>query len=309
MKCVDSLRARAGLTDPQAALLDDIETGRLFSLHREIKALFYLGATFIVFGVGATLKDRLMELGPLTILSVLALAVAACYGYCFKKAGPYSEGKTGSPTAGFDYVLYLGCAFLGLAFGYAEAKFQLLDRYWDFYLLGSGCLFFALAYRFDNRFVLSMAILNLAGWLGVRLKHFEMLDVRTQAMLFAAALIALGKFLEDRKVKAHFTDTYLLFGLHLLFWSLLADVFPKGFACWQFPVLAALTVFALNYSFKRRRFDYFLYSTVYGYLGFSSGVVHHISDSSAVSLYVLVSSVAVIVTVFRMRRSLEQDPC
>jgi hypothetical protein len=134
-----------------------------------------------------------------------------------------------------------------------------------------------------------------------------MLDVRYQAMLFAACLIALGKTLEDRKVKAHFTDTYLLFGLHLLFWSLLADVFPKGFACLQFPVLAALAVFAVNYSLKRRRFDYFLYSVVYGYLGFSAGVLHQMPDASLGSLYVLVSSVAVIVTVFRMRRSLEQS--
>lgn len=309
MRLVESLRARAGLTEAQSALLDSIDTGRLFSLHREIRALFYLGATFIVFGVGATLKDRLKEVGPATILGVLLLAAGLSFAYCFRKARPYSDEKVESPTAGFDYVLYLACAFLGLAAGYAEAKFQLLDRYWDFYLLASGCLFFALAYRFDNRFTLSMGILNLGGWLGVRLKHFALLDVRFQAMLFAAGLIALGKHLEERKVKIHFTDTYLLFGLHILFWSLLADVFPKGFACWQFPVFAVFSVLAMNYSLKRRRFDYFLYSTVYAYLGFSSGVLRNISDSSLGSLYVLVSSIAVIVAVFRMRRSLEQDRC
>ena len=237
------------------------------------------------------------------------MAVAASFYYCFKKGRPYSDDKAASPTAAFDYILYLGCAFIGIEFGTIEAQFHLLERFWDYYLLASACLFLFLAYRFDNRFVLSMAVINLGGWVGLRLEHLHigLLSVKTRAILYAALLVAMGKWLERRRIKPHFTDTYLLFGLHLLFWTLLADVGPHGFACLEFPLLAALSAGVVYYAYGRRRFDYFLYAVVYGYIGLSAGVTHELHEFTLTALYFIASATAVVVAVFRFRRSLEQS--
>src|SRR6185436_101652 len=77
-----------------------------------------------------------------------------------------------SPNMALDYVLYGGCLVFALDLGYMESRFHLLQEHWDFYLLLSSLLFFVLAYRFDNRLVLSLALSALAGWFGVTVSRF-----------------------------------------------------------------------------------------------------------------------------------------
>ncbi len=63
-------------------------------------------------------------------------------------------------------MLYLGSLTWSVELGYIESRFHLLSGQWDLYLLATAVLFFFLAYRFDNRFVLSLALSSLAGWFG-----------------------------------------------------------------------------------------------------------------------------------------------
>lgn len=304
-----------GLLKPeQARVLADIESGRLFSLSNELRALLYLGALLIVAGVGGTVKRYVLELGPLAIIAGLSLGVAASYAYCFRKGLPYSDAKVESPTAAFDYVLYLGCAFLGILFGYLETHYHLLDKLWDYYLLASAALFFYLAYRFDNRLVLAMALINLGGWFGIRFSHWDLpfLDLRIRGLLFGSVVVAAGWWLENAaKVKGHFADTYYNIGLHTLFWTLLWGLFDKGAFSSYTLALALLTAASIVYALRRRSFQYFLYGTVYGYIGLSYCVLIEVFGKRATaeetSLYFLVSSVALLALVFRFRHQLRQD--
>src|SRR6202012_3698957 len=72
----------------------------------------------------------------------------------------------------FDYVLYLGCLVWCVQLAYVEKRFHILSGQWDLYLLATALLFFFLAYRFDNRFVLSLALSSLAGWFGLTISHW-----------------------------------------------------------------------------------------------------------------------------------------
>jgi hypothetical protein len=49
----------------------------------------------------------------------------------------------------------------------------LLSGNLDFYLLATTGVDFFLAYRFDNRFVLSLALSSLAGWFGLTISHWS----------------------------------------------------------------------------------------------------------------------------------------
>ena len=123
-------------------------------------------------GLGWTIQTHFQRLGDAAILSALTFTLAGSLYYCFSRGRAYSNGRVEAPAFAFDYVLYLGCLVLGLELGYLEFRFHLLQESWDHYLLLSAGVFFLLAYRFDNRFVLSLALSTLAGWFGVRLSHF-----------------------------------------------------------------------------------------------------------------------------------------
>lgn len=308
MSFVPRLKELGRLDDLQAARAADIESGRLFSLHAELRAGLYLGALLIVVGVGATVAKHFADLGRLSVLTALSLAVAACYGYCFARAAPYQDGRVPSPAPAFDYVLYLGCAFLGVEFGYIERQFHLLGANWDIYLLGSGLLFLYLAYRHDNRFVLAMALANIAGWLGLRLDalHFTWFTVRAQAICYGLAACGAGLWLAELAVKPHFRDTYLNIGLNVLFWAVLSGVFADGWASPYNLLLAALVAASVWWALRERRFQYFLYGVAYGYIGFSSLLLREIHGAQAGSLYFLISASAIIYLVFSVRRLLEQ---
>ena len=309
MGFIGSLRDKGVLAPDQAALLEEIESRRLVSVSAELNGLLYLGALLIVAGVGASVKTYVDELGPLSILGGLAAAVLACAWYCLSRARPYENAQVPSPTAAFDYVLYLGCAFLGIAFGYAEAHFNLLDRFWDFYLLASAVLFLGLAYRFDNRLVLSMALINLGGFLGLRFSRWGLPEagLELETLLYGLALIGAGHGLKQRGTKPHFEGTYLAFGCNAVLGALLWGVFRRGALSLEFPALAAAALAIGARAVRTRRFEYFLLATAYGYAGVSYLIVDRLRGVELVSLYFLASAGAVMAAIFWFRKSLEQD--
>jgi hypothetical protein len=304
-----------GLVDPERAkVLSEIETGRLFSVSNELRSFLYLGALLIVAGVGGTVKNYMLDLGPIAITTGLSAAMIFCFYYCVTRGLPYSPGKVEQTAAAFDYILFLGCAFWGILFSYLETHYHLLAENWDYYLLFSSAFFFFLAYRFDNRLVLATALSTLASWFGVRFSHFDIpfFDLRARAIAFGAAAVGTGWWCENAaRIKEHFADTYYTIGLHVLFWGLLWGLFDQGFLS-PYPVLVAmLTTATITYALRKRNFQYFLYGTVYGYIAASyvvfKTVLVDIASLELSAFYFFVSSIAVVAVIFVYRRKLEQD--
>ena len=126
----------------------------------------------------------------------------------------------------FDYVLYLACLVFVVELAYLEFRFHLLRTHWDHYLLLSAALYFALAYRFDNRLVLSLALATLAGWFGVRLSHLALFvgDQRACALAYGA-LVALGGVGVHRAGDQEaLLDTYLHIATNVLLMTLVSGV-------------------------------------------------------------------------------------
>ena len=252
-----SLRASGALSDEAARRIADLESRAHLPLARELHALLYLGAALILAGVGATVKSRLDQIGPMTILATVGLAAALCFAYCFHRARPFAPGKVESPAVAFDYILYLGCGLVGVFFSYLEFKWKLLGSWWDLYLFGSGLLFAALAYRFDNRLVLSVALMNLAAWLGLRTGRWDFLDTGGKPALIAygAALIGAGIVSRSSELKPHFGDTFLTLGVHIGLMSLLVDATRFGHIQYWLLMLACGALGA--WSLREKRFDTF----------------------------------------------------
>ena len=161
-------RAAGTISESQHKVLVSLVRKDRFSVFAELNALLYLGVVAFVAGAGWTIQTHFARLGDVAILSALTLSFAASLYYCFSRAAAYSNVQQESPGFAFDYVLYLGCLMFGLELGFLEFRFHLLQDRWDHYLLLSSVAYFSLAYRFDNRFVLSLALSTLAGWFGLR---------------------------------------------------------------------------------------------------------------------------------------------
>src|SRR6202035_4258805 len=204
----------------------------------ELNVLLYAGVLAFVAGLGWTVSTWSQQLGDVLVLTILSTVLATCFWYCFSRAPAWSCAETPAPSPIFDYVLYLGSLIWSLELAYIENRFHVLSGQWDFYLLATAVFFFFLAYRFDNRFVLSLALSSLAGWLGLTISHWPSYQdaAYRQCALLYCVVVGLGAVLLKRRgLKPHFFGTYLNIAANVLFWALLSGVFQRdGYTIWLF---------------------------------------------------------------------------
>jgi len=202
-------------------------------------------------------------------------------------------------------VLYLGSLIWSVELGYLENRFHLLSEQWDLYLLASAGLFFFLAYRFDNRFVLSLALSSLAGWFGLTISHWPSHPdeaYRQSAILYSLIVGAAGAILQRRGVKPHFLGTYLNIAATVLFWALLSGVFNRqGYGGWFLALLVACGA-SLAWGLTRRQFSFVAYAAVYGYVGISSILIRGMNDEIALFAYFVFTGIAMLVMLIATAR-------
>src|SRR6266496_1510073 len=295
-----------GIISPeQHALLAGLSRGEPFSLFLELNILLYAGVLAFVAGLGWTVTTWSQQLGDVLVLTTLSAMLAACFWYCFSRTPAWSPVETPSPSLVFDYVLYLGSLTWSVELAYVENRFHLLAGQWDLYLLATAGLFFFLAYRFDNRFVLSLALSSLAGWFGLTISHWpshQDAAYRQYALLYCLLVGVGGVLLQRRGLKPHFFGTYLNIVANVLFWALLSGVFNRqGYGLWFLALLIACGA-SLAWGLTRPQFAFVAYAAVYGYVGVSSMFLRGVSDETVVLSYFVLTGVAMLVVLVQIAR-------
>ena len=281
-----------------------------FSVFVELNTLLYLGVISLIAGAGWTIQTYFADLGDAAILSSLTVVFVATLYYCFSRTRPYSHGEVESPGFAFDYVLYLGCLVFGLELGYLEFRFHFLQASWDHYLLLASIVYFTLAYRFDNRFVLSLALSTLAAWFGLRLgAHLSLFgpvfgpgSLRPYALAYGSLVAIAGVGLHRAGIKTHFLEAYLHVAANVLFVALLSGVFDRGHEWLYLACLLALSGVAIAQGVRFKRFAFVVYGVVYGYVGISERLMDGNYDFTSVMAYVVVSATIVIVLLVMLAR-------
>jgi hypothetical protein len=293
------------LSPEQHAHLAGLSRGEPFSVFLELNALLYAGVLAFVAGLGWTVSTWSQQLGDVLVLATLTAILAGCFWYCFSRASAWSLVETRSPSLVFDYVLYLGSLTWSVELAYVENRFHLLSGQWDLYLLATAGLFFFLASRFDNRFVLSLALSSLAGWFGLTISHWpshQDAAYRQYAMLYCVLIGIGGMLLQRRGLKAHFFGTYLNIAANVLFWALLSGVFNRqGSGLWFVALLIACGA-SLAWGLTRRQFAFVAYAVVYGYVGVSSMFLRVVTGDTAVLTYFVITAVAMLVLLVQIAR-------
>jgi hypothetical protein len=295
------------ISPEQYAHLAGLSRGEPFSLFLELNVLLYAGVLSFVAGLGWTVSTWSKQLGDVLVLTVLSAILAACFWYCFSRAPAWSPAETPAPSPIFDYVLYLGSLVWSLELAYLENRFHVLSGQLDLYLLATAGLYFFLAYRFDNRFVLSLALSSLAGWFGLTISHWSAHQdaaYRQYALLYCLLVGVGGILLQRRGLKPHFFGTYLNIVANVLFWALLSGVFDQqGYGVWLLGLLVACGA-CLAWGLARRQFAFVAYAAVYGYVGVSSLFVREVNDNTALLGYFVISGVAMLVVLVQIGRRL-----
>ncbi|MEJ7588484.1 MAG: DUF2157 domain-containing protein [Ferruginibacter sp.] len=293
----------------------------LLSVHWEIKTLLYLGVLLLSGGLGILIYKNIDTIGHQVILLFIALVCAGCFYYCFKKKLPFSPGKVTAPNTFFDYVLLLGCSTFIIFIAYVQYQYNLFGNRFGLACFFPMILLFFSAYYFDHLGVLSMAIVNLAAWMGLTVTPLEILtsnDFKSDTVIFTG--LALGTLLtvmawltRHRNFKRHYEFTYANFGIHILFISTLAAMFHFTliYLAW-FLLLAVLAYLFYRKAIQEKSFYFILIITLYAFVGTSYVVLNILNQfgegMAAVYLgflYFIVSAIGLVLFLIRTNKKMK----
>ena len=301
---LEDWRKSGAIREEQYKTISALVRKERFSVFLELNILLYLGVLSFVAGAGWTVRTYFADLGDAAIVIPLTILIGASFYYCFSRVKPYSNLQVESPNLGFDYILYLGCLLLGVELAYLETRFHLLDSQWDYYLLFSALVFFASAYRFDNRFVLSLALSTLAAWFGIKTSRFEFFElsaVRVPAIAYGAIVIIAGLWLHKADIKKHFLETYLHIATNILLAALVSGVGAKVF-WWYLPIALAAAALTFWGGLRYRRFAFVAYGIIYGYIIVSWQILNWRMGDTLILTYFVISGVVVLLGMIMLAR-------
>ena len=306
---LDTWKASGIISEEQHSLLSSYVRHERFSVFVELSALLYLGVLSIIAGLTWTFRDYFDRLGDVAILSILMILMAASFGYCFIKTRPYSNDEVEAPTFAFDYVLYFGCLVFSSTLAFIQTRFAIFHG-WDAHLLIASLVFGVLAYRFDNRFVLSLALSTLAAYLGLRLDLFDGLGndwLRIMAMLYGAFLLGIGWLLYRSRIKRHFFDVYLQLGANAILLANAHGTVDGSNLNFHLLALLILSAVSIALGIRYRRFAFVLYGAVYGYFGLTVRVLDVASSATFGLLWIVVTGTIVLLTLVVVARRFARE--
>ncbi|GAB4023045.1 DUF2157 domain-containing protein [Spirosoma koreense] len=290
---LNELNKQGILPPEQQARMAEIEQKRPFSIHWELRAMLYIGILLLSSGLGLLVYDNFDQIGHGALLAAIAAACVGGYGFAWRFRPEWTYAKTQSRSTFGDYALILACLLFLTLEGYAQYAYNVFGSRYGLVTLLPAVLFLPLAYRFDHRGVLGMALTALISWVGVTVRPLQLylktnfFDQQTvfSAITLALALITTALVLERQRIKPHFTYTYLTIAGNLLLVALLGGLFNFEDVWGWFALGLAVTCLAFDQYARRERrlgdspagsFVYLLISVIYGYIGATYIVFHYL---------------------------------
>lgn len=318
LEAIDRLHAQGILPADKARLFSRVARRELVSVRQELRLLLYAGVLVAMAGVGLLVKEKLDQIGPVTIAAGLGLAALGSLVWVARHAPPFSWSEAPSPHLAFDYILLLGVLLTGATVAYVEAQFTPLGPAWAWHLLIMSAFTAALAFRYDSRVIFSLALSTFAAWRGVSVALLEHSlwswsgpegILRANTIGCGTLFILMGVALSRSNRKPHFEPVATYLGWILVlgtFLSGLDGVQDTGFAWCLFLTGAALAAFAFRY----RRFPLFAIGVVGGYIGasylFVTSFVTSIHGELLVAMFwFLVTSIGLLVGLFAAHRKMK----
>lgn len=305
-----------GLVEDDAArTLIALERRDLFSVHAEIRFLFWAAVSLIGASAALFLREYADRIGHAAIIGVIALAAVACYGLAWRLRGrEIARGDTAAIGVS-EYVLLLAALLLSADVAYAETQYQLLAGNWSRHLLLLAVVHGLVAYRFESRLVLGLSIASMIGWLGIE-RDVDFLFRSSwfvgERLIGAALVLIVWRALHGRLiVNVEPKRRARLETFNEVFEHLAANLGMLGALRWIFSdamewsgclVMCALVAGSVIVGIRTRREAFVVYGFLYGVVAFDVMVLRHLNDDGLIFFYLLVTTPIAIVALFLVHR-------
>lgn len=280
----EKLKEEGSISARSFEKIKDRHQNNLFSLHWELKTLLYLGVMLLSTGLGILIYKNIDTIGHQVILALIAIISLSCFSYCIKKRPPFSREKVKSPSALFDYLLLLGClSFLSFV-GYLQFQYTVFGTNYGMATFIPMLILFLVAYEFDHLGILSMAIANLAIWMGVSVTpaavfssgNFDNQTIIYTYLLLGLILLLTGFLSAHLNLKKHFKFSYLHFGIHISMVALLFGFFnayDSPYSLLWLLILFILAFFLYQDALKNKSFYFLVLIILYSYVAVSAFIL------------------------------------
>lgn len=272
-KATQKLWEKQQISDSQKQEIDDYRAKNIFSIHAELLFLLYLSVVLFTSGVGIIVYKNIDSIGHLAILVLNFTLMVVCFLFCFKKAKGYTNQEVSFDNPVYDYIVLTGSILACIFLSYANYQYHILDTDYQWVSLISAVLCFGVAYYFDNKMVLSMAITALAAFLGISVtpknlfnnEIYDNIYLTYSGILISFALILWMEYSLKKAIKKHFYFVYVMFALHMAGVCLISGLISEYW--YVFVLLAALFVYYfLKLSYRFAATSVFVFTLIYGYI-------------------------------------------
>lgn len=256
------------------------------SVYWDLRALLYLGIILVTTATGILVYKNIDTLNHEVLVIIMTAVYAGGFTYCLRSSKGYSNKKVESPDIWFDYVLLLSCLLLLTFIGYIQFQYNVFGNRWGLAAFIPLVILFIAAYYFDHLGVLSLAITNLATWIGIsvtplrilRENDFNNVHIIYAGIILGVTLVAISFASRYKNIKAHFAFTYKNFGIHILFISMLALLFyyENTYLVW-FIFFVAVSFLSFRNALKENSFYFLVITLLYGYIGISYVAIEFLS--------------------------------
>ncbi len=298
------------IDEEQYKAIDSFERNRLFSIHWELRTILYLGILLLSSGIGILVYLNIDTIGHQAILAAVGLASAACLYYIHKHKLPYSNQTATHASPFFDYIVLLGCLLFAVFIGYFQFQYHPFGEHYGILVFIPTIVSFYLAYRFDHKGVLSIAITGLASTFGLSVTPRQLIDgndFSDLSVVFTASLLGIilaiwAWYSDKQSIKQHFSFTYNNFALNILCIATLAALFDQDLKLISLLALAGICLYFIKYALAQQSYLFLLLSVLYGYIGLTYMIFYLLSKADNIGegtflfgmLYVIGSAVGVI---------------
>jgi hypothetical protein len=261
------------ITTEQYEKIEPITSGKIISVFYELRSLLYLGILLFTGGIGILIYKNIGDIGHLISLSLLALFTLLCFIYIFKNSPAFIPEKSAPSTPYFDYIVLLGALLFISVLGYLQFLYNILDENAGASTLITASFFFYVAYRFDNIGVLSLAITALASFWSISASpqkwysgdFFDNANLHITAIIFSIILAGISLVLDRRRIKQHFTFTYLNFCCLMFFVAAMVGL-DKGLYGIYVLLIYGGCAFAYYMARWKKSFLFLLYAFIAAYI-------------------------------------------
>ncbi len=317
----EDLHAEGLISDESLKKIRKKHASSLFSVHWELKTLLYLGVMMLSTGLGILVYKNIDTISHQAVLAAIGFISLGCFIWCYKRKAPFSPENVESPNSLFDYILLLGVlSFLSFV-GYLQFQYEVFGTRYGLATFIPMLVLFYTAYHFDHLGILTMAIANLALWMGISVTPKRLLesgDFNSERAIYTylilgVFLLILAYFTRRYHFKQHFSFTYHNYGVHLTFISLLSGYFYYEYLISLIWLLAFGIIAGLIYkhALKNRSFYFIVLTVLYSYIALSGFITRGLSLlgdsglSSVLLLYFIGSGFGLVILLMKLNKQIK----